>query len=290
MKLVLCLVVVLGMFAMVHTKVNRKHSLITHNDISTGSSLGRSRKNKQGKGTQSSLNMIEKAGGAYDSLVLATEWSGSVCRLQKCNNGRPANRNFFNLHGLWPNDAADFHNSPFNCDDTRVSLVSLPKETQNVLNFYWNPLYNGAESFLNHEWTKHGSCWKPQPRDINAIPSEIRKLVSDAMSTPASNKIQRQVNYFGVSIALAQKNNVFNALASQGVLPNNTRKYTKDNIEKALFSYFKINAFQVQCKKSSTGDSLLMEVRLCMDLNYQVISCRRHSFECANQVMYPEYM
>lgn len=128
--------------------------------------LGRSKRQNKANTDSKSTQTVKQDVYGYDTLVLATEWSGSVCKARACNKGRPVNKNFFNLHGLWPNDSVDFQKSPFDCDSSKVVLNNLPLETQNTLNFFWNPLYSTADGFLNHEWSKHGTCWVPAPKDI----------------------------------------------------------------------------------------------------------------------------
>ncbi len=289
----LCLLVVLGVFASAYAQIGGSAGLTSLSDLHMSNLLGRTRKNKEKRQTvvEDEPKLLGNEGYGYNSLVLATSWAGTTCRVKKCNNNRPPIKTFFNLHGLWPNDSEVFENTPFNCLNSNVKMSVLPKEVQDLTNMYWNPLYGSAETFLNHEWTKHGTCWIPQPLDANVCPSEIRKLVEDAALTASNNQALKQSDYFKVSIALAQKYNIFSALASSGILPHNNKKYGRDIIERALFSYFKVNALDIKCAKNpATGDSMLQEVRVCMDLNYQIISCRRHNMQCANQILYPEYI
>ena len=114
-------------------------------------------------------------------------------------------------------------------------------------------------------------------------------MIKDAMKTGKTSTVQRQVDYFLTTIALAKKNNVFDALAAYGILPNNSRKVSREALQAALLSYFRVTGLDIKCTKASNGDSLLTEVRLCMNLNYQIVSCKRNNIQCAAQILYPEY-
>lgn len=237
---------------------------------------------------QDNVNTVIPDPNAYDTLVLATEWSGSVCSLRKCNQGRPVCNSAFNLHGLWPNVREDYRKSPFDCKSTTISIPSLPQDLQNALKYYWNSLYSPASDFLNHEWQKHGSCWNPQAVSIPEVPSDIKPLIIDTLDALTS-EIKHQSSYIKVAIALSQKYNVFKALASRGILPNNERILTKDEILDALENAFGVRNYQILCSKDRTGSSFLTEVRMCLDKNYNPVECYSLQFNCANTMIFPTY-
>lgn len=224
----------------------------------------------------------------YDTLVIASEWVGSVCQLKKCNEGRPVNNNFFNIHGLWPNVRDDFKKTPFDCKNTTVSIASLPMDVQTALNYYWNPLYSKPEEFLNHEWTKHGTCWNPAPLDFEAVPSDLKKVVAQAQGC-MSDDFNHQINYIKTTVSLAQKYNIFAALASQGILPNNQRVLQKDEFLRAILNSVKVSKFEVICQKNTSGASFLYEIRICVDKNYNPVECFDLKYNCPDQMIYPDY-
>lgn len=245
------------------------------------SSLGRRRSTISGTSLQNQYT-------EYDTLVIATEWSGSVCQIKSCNAGRPANTNFFNVHGLWPNVLANFSQTPFDCNDSTVSISSLPMDVQTSLKYYWNSLYTPAESFLNHEWGKHGTCWNPKPDNFDKVPEDLKTIVSQSQGC-MSDELNHQISYIKTSIAVAQKYNVFAALASQGILPNSQRIIHKDEFLKAMLNSLKVSKYEVICQRNKSGVSLLYEVRICLDKNYNPMDCFALKYNCPLQWVYPEY-
>jgi ribonuclease I len=224
----------------------------------------------------------------YDTLVVASEWAGSVCQIKKCNAGRPANPNFFNVHGLWPNVMNDFSKTPFDCKNTTVTINSLPMDVQTSLNYYWNPLYTPASGFLNHEWSKHGTCWNPAPTDFEKVPNDLKKVVANAQGS-MSDEFNHQINYIKTTISVAQKYNVFAALASQGIVPNSKRVIQKDEFLRAMLNSLKVSKYEVICQRNPNGIQLLYEIRICLDKNYNPVDCKDLKYNCPQQWVYPEY-
>jgi ribonuclease I len=246
---------------------------------------------RRGLGDKSSLDTLDADGELtypkYDSYVFATEWTGSICRSRKCNAGRPAVKNIFNVHGLWPNDKVE---SPMDCTSDSISYSGLSDELRNMVDKYWNPLYSGSQFFLNHEWTKHGTCWDPSPERMSSVPNEVTGFLQTAISS--NGKVSAlQEAYIRTTVALAQKYNAFNALSSSGILPHATKKIARNDIVNALQSFFNVNNFIMTCvKNQSTGDSMIGEVRVCLDRNYNVIECAKPNIQCAAQILYPEWI
>jgi ribonuclease I len=234
------------------------------------------------------VDIIKNQYTEYDTLVIASEWAGSVCQIKKCNAGRPFNPNFFNVHGLWPNVKDDFSKTPFDCKSTTVTINSLPMDVQTSLNYYWNPLYTPAASFLNHEWSKHGTCWNPAPLDFKLVPADLQRVVAQAQGS-MSDEFNHQINYIKTSISVAQKYNLFAALASQGIVPNSKRVIQKDEFLRAMLTSLKVSKYEVICQKNANGVSLLYEVRVCLDKNYNPTDCKDLKYNCPAQWVYPEY-
>jgi len=197
---------------------------------------------------------------------------------------------FFNLHGLWPNDYEDFRNSPYTCTDTTADINKYSADVQTLVKSFWNSMYSSQNDFLNHEWTKHGTCWTPEPLNYDNVPTEIKGTLVNALSAFKKSEDDKQAAYIQMSISLAQKYNVFNALAASGILPNNQRRVNKTDLDMAFTSYYKVNKYQVICQKDKNGQSMLYEVRICLDLDYRVVNCKELRNECPAQFVYPEYM
>ena len=255
--------------------------------VGLGDRLTQSVKDKTPKTTAAKIVSADRR---YDSLVMATEWAGSICRVKTCNSDRPPMKTFFNLHGLWPNDSVNFKNSPFTCTSTQANLNTLPADIQTTVKTFWNGMYGSQSDFLNHEWTKHGTCWSPEPADLNSVPSEIKTVIQTAIVTQPKSDVDRQINYIKTAVALGQKYNAFNALSASGILPNNSRRLPRSDLDKAFSSYFKVNNFQIICQKDKSGQSLLYEVRFCLDLNYRITECPNKNISCPDTILYPEYL
>jgi len=199
-------------------------------------------------------------------------------------------KTFFNLHGLWPNDSVNFKNSPFTCTSSQADLSRLPADVQTTVSTFWNGMFSSQNEFLNHEWSKHGTCWSPEPLDMNAVPSEFKSVIQNAVLTQQKSDLDKQINYIKTAVALGQKYNAFNALSASGILPNNSRRLARSDVDKAFSSYLKVNNFQLICQKDKSGQSLLYEVRVCLDLNYKVAECPSKNISCPESILYPEYM
>lgn len=100
--------------------------------------------------------------GSYTYFAFEREWPGTVCKTNKCTPqymGNFDSKNF-NLHGLWPSGLeSNVCSYPQDCDNTHFSFSNISSSTQNYMNTYWVGLYSNTQTFLDHEWTKHGTCY-----------------------------------------------------------------------------------------------------------------------------------
>lgn len=235
---------------------------------------------------------LGQAPPTYDGLMLATSWPATVCRAKTCNPGRPQIKNYFNLHGLWPQDMTDFRNSPQDCSDVLITAGQMPDDVYYQFTNYWNALFGEEYRLINHEWTKHGSCWNAKPKDMNQIPEEIKNTITRAIETNGRSVRDHQHNYILIAIDLAKKYNHYNALATNGIFPSNVKPVSKSDILAAIQSYYNVQSFTILCEKTSklSGQSLLSEIRICLDLNYLPIECDSLIVKCPQQIIYPEWI
>ena len=191
----------------------------------------------------------------YDYLLLCTEWAGTVCKEQKCSYAQGINKNYFNIHGLWPTQNKN-PMSPANCAQGSVQVNKyIQSGTKQDLTRCWSGLYSSMDSFHTHEWTKHGSCWNSQPNQIDS--------------------------YFKLAISLANRYNAYAFLAQAGIYPG--KSYPLKNMLQALANGYKVNGFTLEC---SNGN--LKTVRACFDKNNRIISCPQgQKTSCPQMVGYP---
>lgn len=226
----------------------------------------------------------------YDVYMLATEWAGTTCRVQNCNSNIPSQSQYFNLHGLWPNINAKPSTSPQNCTSVPLNYDALPRTVQNSLWISWNSLYNDENSFVSHEWDKHGTCWDPTmapPATINQVPTALRPLVDQSI-TDYQGGYRGPTNYLQTAIQLAHMYNPFDVLASGNVLPDDTNKVQISQIRAIYKAKFGINNMSIVCVKTSDGRYLLSEVRICLTLTYNPTDCGSTIIQgCQQDLIYP---
>lgn len=195
------------------------------------------------------------ANNSYDYLLLATEWAGTICKAQKCSYAGGINRNFFNIHGLWP---SQFKNptSPANCAQGNVQVSKyIQSGTKQNLARYWSGLFSSMDAFHSHEWLKHGSCWNSQPNQIDA--------------------------FFKLAMNLASRYNAYALLSHAGIFPG--KSYPLKNILQALHNGYKVNGFSVDC-----ANGYLKGVRVCLNKSYKIINCPQgQKASCPQMVNYP---
>jgi ribonuclease I len=232
-----------------------------------------------------------KQGSVYDFYTLAQEWYGTVCRVEECSFYKgtkpPSAVNHFNLHGLWPN-ALKKEQQPFDCDNTqKFHFDALPESLRDEIDLKWNGLYNPTKKFLDHEWSKHGTCWNPDEESklttTNSRISVIARLLSQ--STPSVNevkpeavksKVDVQASYLKRSLQLADQINLHKILKAEGIVPRQ-ETYPLANVRKAVQNALGIQGLVIRCATQKDADGnkkkLLMEVRVCLDLEYNVKDC-----------------
>ena len=205
----------------------------------------------------------------YDYYAFALEWAGTVCKFKNCVEDHSAAATW-NLHGLWPNANNGQH--PFMCTNVPTDWDNLPQNLVSTLGLYWSGLYSSQQTFLDHEWTKHGTCWRTDYGNITAMPSSVQSLAQSAR-----NNKQNSADYFRLVVALSKNvYRIYEILVSGGITPSNTDKYTYAQIKAAMDKGFgggKVTKFKVNCQLDESGLPYLSDVLICVDKNYNPQDC-----------------
>lgn len=221
----------------------------------------------------------------YNGYVLATSWPKTTCAMKTCNPNLNLPGNVFNLHGLWPTDLST-DQSPSDCASDRLNLRSLSADVQRLVATYWNSLYGSMEGFVNHEWTKHGTCMNFMQANLASVPGNLISVVQIGINAfNQANSIARQESYIRMSVALSQTYNIYNALASKGIIPGN-KLYNVSDIQNAIRSYFGVSNINVYCGRTNDGTQNISEVRICLNNDFKVVSCPKDKSGCPNQAYY----
>jgi len=201
--------------------------------------------------------------------------------VEECNYYKgtqpPSAVSHFNLHGLWPN-AMKKEDQPFECDDSqKFHYDDFSESLRDQLELKWNGLYNPTKSFLDHEWSKHGTCWNPDDEIRTPTSSLIARLLTQTNEPKA--RIDIQTAYVKRSLHLADHVNIHKILKSNGIVPRE-ETYPLIDVRKAVQEEFGIKNLVIRCAtvKDSEGKKLklLLEVRVCLGLDYRVEDCPTH--------------
>jgi len=223
-------------------------------------------------------------GPQYDFYKFAKEWSGTICYETSCNYDG-LGQNQWNQHGLWPNQWKTYNIPGCSHESWDVSKFSAPEKAEVVS--FWDGMYNSNEGFWSHEWSKHGTCWDPKKGDISKMPAALQSHIQTAR-TEQANGGNLQVDYFHTVFLTQKPLDFFAVLSNAKIVPDADNTYSFDSIKSALQKGFGITHMDLICKKKD-GQSLLSEVRLCVDLNYNVMDCPTESRQCADDVLYPPH-
>lgn len=188
----------------------------------------------------------------WNYFTFAQQWPIAVCAEHK-SCFIPDSVVGWGIHGLWPSSDSE-SKGPENCNG------SWPFDINNVmplvpeLKKYWPNLYpdTKANSFWEHEWSKHGTC---------------------ATSLPATSN---ELKYFGMGLKLHAKYNISRILVNQGILPSKTAGYMINETEAAVKRELGVDAV-IECvyDKEKTKKQLLYEISICLTKEFELISCNK---------------
>lgn len=203
----------------------------------------------------------------YDRYLLATSWAGTTCKFHDCSHY--GSDEVFNLHGLWPSTAGQ---SPQDCGTINFKEQNLSPYLKHNLYIFWNSFYHDNWEFLDHEITKHGSCWRPDYGDFNVMD---RKLVDIIQTYDSSDDYSKINTFLTLTISLSQMINPYKALKEQSIIPSETTAYNVEDIL-AVFKNLhgiKNSVMPVCLAEKSSGALYLAELRFCLDINFMPIEC-----------------
>lgn len=203
----------------------------------------------------------------YDRYLLATSWAGTTCQFHDCTHYGADE--IFNLHGLWPSTSGD---SPQDCSDVNFNEQNLSPYLKQNLYTYWNSFYHDNWEFLDHEITKHGSCWRPDYGNL----SDMNKELADIIQTYDASDDYSKINTFlTLTLAASKLVNPYKALWAKNIRPSDSQTYDIDEIL-AVFNEdrgVKNTVLPVCLAEKSTGNLFIAELRFCIDLDFKPIAC-----------------
>ncbi|KAL1297199.1 hypothetical protein AAFC00_004769 [Neodothiora populina] len=158
------------------------------------------------------------------SNTCCTEVQGQVLQVQFWDT-KPATgpEDHWTIHGLWPDYCDGSYTST--CDKNRqytnISCILESAGRDDLLDLmqtYWKDQSGGDESFWEHEWGKHGTCYST----LN--PSCYTDYTAQ----------EEVVDFFQQTVDLFQSLPTYDYLASAGIYPSSTQNYTETEILAAL--------------------------------------------------------
>ncbi|XP_051168047.1 ribonuclease Oy-like [Leptopilina boulardi] len=211
---------------------------------------------------QSSITFVND----FEFIVFSQQWLKSTCiKLQiptnKCNVPQ---QDYWTIHGVWPNRHGKIQ--PSNCrPDLEFNLHELDN-IRDKLEIKWrSALDKMGYDFWKHEWDKHGTC---------------------SIRLNSMNTIEK---YFYMGLKLNKIYDIQYILERSNIIPG--RRYPISKILNALDEKLGVLP-QVTCIRGGKDkDQFLEEVRICMDKEFKLISCKEHlktETNC-NRVQFVEY-
>jgi len=223
-------------------------------------------------------------GPKYDFYKFAKEWSGTACSTKECVDDH-LKTNEWNQHGLWPNQWKTF-NIP-GCSHEAYNPKAFSNSQRSEIDSFWDGMFSSNDGFWSHEWSKHGTCWDSSKGDLDKMTLDVRNAVKSAR-TVQQNGGKLITNFFHTVYEIQKPLNFYEALKNANIVPDADKTYSLDSIRSAFQTYFKVENFDLVCVGNhETGNNELSEVRICLDLNYNVFSCPDAQTRCKNDISYP---
>lgn len=226
--------------------------------------------------------------GTYDRYLLATSWAGTTCIFNNCTHG--GKDKIFNLHGLWPSTAGQ---SPEDCSKVNFKEQNLSPYLQQNLFDYWNSYYHDNWEFLDHEITKHGSCWNPAAGDFQQMDQQLAQIIQSYNPSDDYSKIN---TFLTLTVQLSELTNPYTALADNNIVPGD-QTYNIDDILNVFANANGManSVIPVCLAEKSSGNLYLAELRFCIDLNFKPLTCdpsdiNRNLARCrTSDLVYPPF-
>ena len=192
-------------------------------------------------------NMCAKAvtESQYDRYLFATEWAGTACKFNKCN--QKIADGHFNVHGLWPSTNGD---SPQECDTLYFDESNLsPYLKQNLYN-YWNGCYKDSWDFIKYELKKHGTCWNLDFGNPAQMDQGIFKILQ---AYNPNDEFSRLNTYMTIVLFLSTKMDPYKVLKSIGVEPGDGQKFMIDKFLDVFNKSFNTSTARYQKPRKSAN-------------------------------------
>ncbi|XP_065205147.1 ribonuclease Oy-like [Planococcus citri] len=202
---------------------------------------------------------------SYDgySYMLAQQWPISACILEVHQKSRgisrttkdcrfPPSIQTWTIHGIWPGKKGG--SFPSYCGGKQLDGSDISNITEE-LNTRWPTIKNFDPNikFWQYQWHKHGTCFQDEP----------------SLSTPYL--------YFSKALELNRKYDLNAAFKHCKILPNDSVKYSSNDLIGCIKNYFNWNAqiYLAYSRDNSfrNGDRILVEVRMCFDKNDTAADC-----------------
>ncbi|KIP11112.1 hypothetical protein PHLGIDRAFT_64365 [Phlebiopsis gigantea 11061_1 CR5-6] len=130
------------------------------------------------------------------------------------------------IHGLWPDNCDGTYSE--NCDSSRdyTDISSLltaqgASDTLSYMQKYWVDINGKDETFWEHEWSTHGTCYS---------------TLNTACLPSGSPKGAEAVAFFNTVVGLFKTLPTYEWLAAAGITPSSSKTYTLSAITSALKS------------------------------------------------------
>jgi len=204
---------------------------------------------------------------SFDIYIFTLHWPFTTCldwmesgKGHQCSNiDKPS----WSVHGLWPTRYGQI--APNFCNNSWHYNHEAMLPIMDDLRTYWQDveLRGVNDSLWSHEWKKHGTC-----------------ATLDTNNTTMSS----QTEYFRTGCKLAAENPVTEWLSTNNVSPDDTKKYTTDQVWKAVLSATGHRP-HIDCIKID-GEAYITEVKVCYDKALKRVDCDRIvSFKTADNMM-----
>jgi len=200
-----------------------------------------------------------KSDNHFDFYVYAVVWPSASCKkMNQTHHGHcalvPKEVNTWTVHGLWPSQAhSGKHHAPFNCDPSWKFDYKNIKPILGDLHKYWPNLMDNtpADSFWEHEWSKHGTC-------------------------ACQNDLCTQRGYFEKAMKIRADLGVDSLLAKMNVKPDKEKSYSMTDIQKAFAQY--PGAIKYQCDHPPHEKfQAISQLEICLDKqSYKPVKCSKY--------------
>jgi len=188
----------------------------------------------------------------FDYLVYSQRWPITACTVweehAKDNQcGMPPDLTEWTVHGIWPSKIGE--EGPFFCDSSIHFDPGQLEPLMNDLTTRWTNIEASTkpDSFWKHEWDKHGTCADVLP-ELNSV-----------------------YNFFKKGLELNIEYSLTAILAKSNIVPN-AKGYTVEDLHNSIKSATNKNP-SIECITDREGQSLINEIRICLDKDLEVIDC-----------------